>query len=146
MTKRISYAAGVAVMCLLVGCGSGTRGATANAHLPRPTTTAQAPPTGPTKSSSQTTASGPIAAAVTATTSAPAKCFTVTTDAKYPGYAVANFGQSDVSSLCGHQITNATFIVRKVGGAWRVSNRGGTIACPVRGVPDRIAKALGIPC
>jgi hypothetical protein len=70
----------------------------------------------------------------------------VTAAARYPGYALANFSPDDAASSCGHQVQDANFVVRKLAGTWKVLNSGGTISCPIPGVPDRVANALGIPC
>jgi hypothetical protein len=66
--------------------------------------------------------------------------------AKYPRYAVANFSVGEQSGACGHESQNGTFVVRETAGRWRVLNRSGTVSCPVRGISNGIAAALGIPC
>jgi hypothetical protein len=51
-----------------------------------------------------------------------------------------------VPSLCGHQIANATFVVRETARAWKLTNPSGTVSCPIPHVANRIAAALNIPC
>jgi hypothetical protein len=136
--------AGAAVLAALalVGCGStGSRTTSTGGHTTS-TATVHATAAAPAPAAVPAAA----VAAVTATTRDPASCFSVSAAARYPGYAVANFNSGSTTSTCGHEVANATFVVREKAGRWKVLNPSGTISCPVHSVPNRIAKALGIPC
>lgn len=112
-------------------------------------------PAAPSRSSSSPSASdqgtrayGTTAeAAVRAVTGAVAGCFTFVGAAPYPDYKVAIFTPaSNASADCGHQIANAEFFVEHTPQGWTVITSGGYISCPVPGVSNRAAYALGLPC
>jgi hypothetical protein len=144
--SRIWRRAAPAILaCALAGCGSsGTASTTARTTVAHTAATTKET-TGASPTTTTATTTTRAAAAVTAATHAPASCFTITMAARYAGYAVANFGNSDVP-VCRQQTTNATFVVRKIAGAWKVINPSGTVSCPIHGLSNRVAAALGIPC
>lgn len=85
-------------------------------------------------------------AAVAQATGAPTSCFSVKSDARHRTYAIAIFGTNAQASPCDQPIANAEYFLAETGGSWKVITAGGSIVCPLRGVPHAASEALGLPC